>query len=269
MFVALSGAAFAQSASEVPLPRERPAPALSAPMPVEMPSAIAASASEAPTSLPAPSSLEPPSSAEAVSSTEPASSASSAPPPPPQIHQTACPSVLNGQVTAKTLPPIHEGECGTTSPLSIEAITANGRSISLSPPLTTDCGMATALPVWLSAVDSYAQVHEHTGIKSVDLGPGYECRRVDGLATGGLSDHAFADAADLMEMTLEDGQKISIAPGFNGTEAQGHDILHFARDAACTNFTTVLSTDADSFHQDNMHMDLDCHGKACTIRLCQ
>jgi hypothetical protein len=32
---------------------------------------------------------------------------------------------------------------------------------------------------------------------------------------------------------------------------------------------TVLSPDADSFHQDNLHLDLGCHGKLCTARLCQ
>lgn len=266
MFVALSGAAFAQNAGDVPLPRERPVTTSSAPMPVEMPSAIAASSAPSSASeLEAPSSLEPPSSAEPVSS----EASSSAPPPPPEIHQTACPAVLSGEVTAKTLPPIHDGQCGTTSPLSLEAISANGRPIPLTAPIVTDCGMATALPGWLSAVDTYADVHEHTRIKAIDLGNGYECRNVDNLPTGGLSDHSFADATDLMGFTLEDGRKISIAPGFNGTQAQGHDILHFARDAACTAFTTVLSPDADGFHQNNMHLDLDCHGKACTIRLCQ
>ncbi len=238
-------------------------------MPVEMPSAIAAS-SVPPSALEAPSSLEPPASLEPPSSLEPAPSAeASAPPPPPQIHQTACPAMLSGEVTAKALPPIHDGQCGTTSPLSLEAISANGRSIPLTQPIITDCGMATALPGWLSAVDTYADVHEHTRIKAVDLGNGYECRNVDNLPTGGLSDHAFADATDLMGFTLDDGRKIAIAPGFNGSEAQGHDILHFARDAACTAFTTVLSPDADGFHQNNMHMDLDCHGKGCTVRLCE
>jgi len=73
----------------------------------------------------------------------------------------------------------------------------------------------------------------------------------------------------VMGFVLEDGRTIAIDPGFNGTPEQGRDILHFARDSACTHFMTVLSPDADSFHQNNMHLDLACHGKMCTTRLCQ
>jgi hypothetical protein len=97
----------------------------------------------------------------------------------------------------------------------------------------------------------------------------YDCRNVDHEKTGNLSFHAFADALDLMGFTLADGRTVSIAPGYDGTAEQGHDILHFAHDAACTHFMTVLGPDADAFHQDNMHIDLGCHGKLCSARLCE
>lgn len=176
---------------------------------------------------------------------------------------------MNGAVTAKSLPPIHEGQCGIQSPLSVTAITANGRSIPLSAPAITDCGMATALPAWVEEVDSYLVAHDKTKIDKINISTNYECRNVDHAKVGNLSFHAFADALDIMGFTLGDGRTISIAPGFNGTPEQGRDILHFARDAACTHFMTVLSPDADAFHQDNMHLDLACHGKMCTSRLCE
>jgi hypothetical protein len=176
---------------------------------------------------------------------------------------------MNGQVTAKPLPPIHEGQCGLQSPLSLEAISANGRSIPLNAPVTTDCGMASALPGWLGDVDAYVAAHEKTRIKTLVVGTGYDCRNVDHAAVGNLSFHAFADAIDVIGFTLEDGRTVSIAPGFNGTPAQGHDILQFARDAACTRFMTVLGPDADAFHQDNLHLDLACHGNSCAARLCE
>lgn len=72
-----------------------------------------------------------------------------------------------------------------------------------------------------------------------------------------------------MGFELGDGRTIRIAPGWNGTTEEGRDILHFARDTACGHFTTVLGPDADAFHQDNLHLDLACHGKACSVRLCQ
>jgi hypothetical protein len=197
------------------------------------------------------------------------SSSEEPPPPPPRDYQVACPALMSGQVTGKNLPPIHEGQCGIQSPLEISAVSANGRSIPLNAKVITDCGMATAFPAWVAEVDSYLKAHDKTAIDTINLSTSYQCRNVDNAKTGNLSFHAFADALDVMGFKLEDGRTISIAPGFNGTPGQGRDILHFARDAACTHFMTVLSPDADSFHQDNMHLDLACHGKLCTARLCE
>ena len=176
---------------------------------------------------------------------------------------------MNGEVTGKAIPPIHEGQCGLQSPLSIEAVSANGRSIPLNAPVITDCGMATAFPAWVAEVDSYLKAHDKTQIKTINLSTNYQCRNVDNAKVGNLSFHAFADALDVMGFTLADGRTISISPGYKGTPEQGSQILHFAHDSACTHFMTVLGPDADSFHQDNMHLDLACHGKMCTARLCQ
>jgi hypothetical protein len=187
----------------------------------------------------------------------------------PKIYQTACPAVMDGRVVAKALPPIHEGQCGLQSPLSLEAVAANGRSIPLNAAVTTDCGMATALPAWIEEVDSYIFAHDKTRIETINVSTNYACRNVDNAKTGNLSFHAFADALDIIGFTLADGRTISIEPGWYGTPEQGSQILRFARDSACTHFMTVLGPEADSFHQDNMHLDLACHGKACTTRLCQ
>ena len=42
-------------------------------------------------------------------------------------------------------------------------------------------------------------------------------------------------------------------------------VLH----SVCARFMTVLGPDADAEPQDNMHVDLACHGKSCVSRLCQ
>ena len=47
------------------------------------------------------------------------------------------------------------------------------------------------------------------------------------------------------------------------------NIIHFTHDAACTYFMTVLGPDADKFHQNHFHVDLGCHGKTCTYRICE
>lgn len=265
--------ALALAANDIPLPRERPAQTSAeagVPLPRERPAAMEASSSEpeASSSSAEPgSSVEPDSSSSSASSSEPSSEPP--PPPKPRDYQVACPAVMAGEVSAKSLPPMHEGQCGIQSPLSVEAVSANGRSIPLNAPVITDCGMATALPAWIAEVDSYLLAHDKTQIETINLSTNYACRNVDNAKTGNLSFHAFADALDVIGFTLKDGRTISIAPGYNGTPEQGREILHFARDAACTHFMTVLGPEADSFHQDNMHIDLACHGKSCTSRLCE
>ena len=132
------------------------------------------------------------------------------------------------------------------------------------------CRAALAVSVWRrQSLEPAAREILGSDVGQIDHMGAYACRNVNNGKTGNLSFHAFADALDIMGLTLSDGRRISIAPGFNGTAEQGRDILHFARDAACARFMTVLSPDADSFHQDNLHLDLACHGKACTTRLCQ
>lgn len=268
--------ALALAANDVPLPRERPDPAAatrdasssSVPLPRQRPGEIAA-AEAASSAEPSPASQPSPAWSSSSAEPTPLAPAAAEPPPPPRDYQVACPALLSGQITGRVLPPIHDGQCGIQTPLELSAVTANGRSIALNEKIVTDCGMATAFPAWVAEIDAYVAAHDKTAIATINLSTSYQCRNVDNARTGNLSFHAFADALDVMGFALADGRTISIAPGFNGTPAQGRDILHFARDAACTHFMTVLSPDADSYHQDNLHLDLACHGRQCTARLCE
>ena len=46
-------------------------------------------------------------------------------------------------------------------------------------------------------------------------------------------------------------------------------LLRYAHGAACSHFTTVLGPEANAQHHDHFHVDLGCHGKTCTARLCE
>ncbi len=129
--------------------------------------------------------------------------------------------------------------------------------------------MATALPGWIGDVDRYLLATENTRIATVNVGTGYMCRNVNNGKTGNLSFHAFGDAVDVMGFTLEDGRTIDVKTAWPGTVPDGSQLIRFAHDAACTRFTTVLGPEADAQHQDHLHLDLGCHGKTCTARICQ
>jgi hypothetical protein len=188
----------------------------------------------------------------------------------PRIFQTACPAVILGLVTAKPLPPLSDRTCGERSPLALEAVTLRGRSVPVNGGVITNCQMAMALPRWLDAVDGYVAAHENTHIAAVDVGTSYMCRaRVTGSTNDTPSEHGFADALDVTGFTLEDGRTIRVDTAWPGSDEDGRSLIRFAHDAACTVFTTVLGPEANALHHDHLHVDLGCHGKTCTARLCE
>jgi hypothetical protein len=221
---------------------------------------------EEPPPLPRPRPEAPPQPA-----TEPAGDHESAPAPSqPRLFQTACPAIIDGRVIARPLPPIDDNECGERSPLALEAVTVRGRSVPVTGDAVTNCQTATALSHWLDAVDGYAAAHDKTRIATVDVGTSYMCRaRVTGSANDTPSEHGFADALDVIGFTLEDGRTIRVETAWPGDDDAGRSLIRFAHDAACAAFTTVLGPDANALHHDHLHVDLGCHGKTCTVRLCE
>lgn len=230
------------AAAEVPLPRERPAGEPDAPE----------------TAAP----VEPaePAGAEGQPAREAA---------PPRVYQTACPAVIMGLVEAKTLPPIEAPQCGEHSPLEVTGVLANGRMVKLSSPATLTCEMASALPGWVEDVDGYVFARDNTRVETLTVGTSYMCRNVNNAEGGRLSEHAFANGLDVVGFALEDGRSIAVESGWRGTEAQGSRVLRFAHDAACSRFMTTLGPEANALHRDHLHIDMGCHGKSCSARLCE
>ena len=188
---------------------------------------------------------------------------------PPRVYQTACPAMLLGRVEATMLSPISEEGCGTQSPLSVTGVSANGRMVPFSGAAITDCGMASALPVWIEAIDSWLIARENTQLKEIIVGTSYMCRRVNNAKSGNLSFHAFADALDITGFRLEDGRTVTVEADWTDPDAFEGRFLRYAHGAACSSFTTVLGPEANAQHRDHFHIDLGCHGKSCTARICE
>jgi hypothetical protein len=192
----------------------------------------------------------------------------------PRVYQVACPAVLQGMVEAKALPPIADTpgagqQCGAQSPLTLTGVLTNGRMVPLSAGVTTDCGVASVLPEWISDVDSYLKARENTQVAEVLVGTSYMCRNVNNASGGNLSFHAFADALDVTGFRLDDGRTITVEGDWADALSPEGRLLRYAHDAACSQFTTVLGPEANALHHDHFHVDLGCHGKSCTSRLCE
>ncbi|WDR02021.1 extensin family protein [Devosia algicola] len=186
-----------------------------------------------------------------------------------RVYQTACPAVIRGQVEAKALPPIRDGVCEARSPLSVTGVLANGRMVALSSPIITDCAMASSLPGWAGAIDGYLGAAQNTNLETILVGTSYMCRKRNNAADGLTSEHGFADALDVVGFALGDGTNVKVADDWLPASSAGGRLLRLAHDAACARFTTVLGPEANALHRDHLHLDLGCHGKTCTARLCE
>jgi hypothetical protein len=188
---------------------------------------------------------------------------------PPRVYQSACPAVLMGLVEAEALPPIEEEGCGARSPLSVTGVLANGRMVPFSAPATLDCQMASTLPDWAETVDGYLMAREDTRLTEITVGTSYACRPRNNAQGADISEHGFANALDVAGFVLEDGRSVSVEEGWMPPGSAEGRLLRLAHDAACARFTTVLGPEANAQHEDHLHLDLGCHGAACTARLCE
>lgn len=247
-----------EASTPVPLPRPRPSPE---PAPAaKPPPEPAAPAPQAATPAPASSPAADDAKGKAALQSK------------PRIYQTACPAVIAGLVEAKPLPPIDDngGQCREQSPLSLSALSVNGRMVPLNTPATVNCEMAASLAPWVAEVDNYVAATRKTRIKTVEIGESYVCRprnTPDGDTS--LSEHGRADAVDFVGFALEDGSTLEVGRDYGSADAATSRTLRFIHDNACTRFTTVLGPEANALHHDHFHLDLGCHGAACTYRLCE
>ncbi|ODT70333.1 MAG: hypothetical protein ABS75_13085 [Pelagibacterium sp. SCN 63-23] len=190
-------------------------------------------------------------------------------PVPDRIYQTACPALLSGAVIGEMLPPIEEGMCGERSPLLLTGVRANGREIGFSSPVTTNCAMAGALADWVGEVDAYAGAALDSRIGTLQTGTSMMCRNRNGAADGFMSEHGFANALDVVGVTLVDGRSIAVEADWLPAAAPEGKLLRQAHAAACGRFTTVLGPEANAEHEDHLHLDLGCHGQTCTAQICE
>ncbi|MFY8031783.1 MAG: extensin family protein [Devosia sp.] len=279
----LASGAMAQDATveDVPLPKARPVSTSTPPSPADpKPAENTTPGVPLPRERPDPDALKTP---PAETPTEPKTDANddapaddfapdpepAAPTAPQRIYQSACPALLSGQVEGKLLPPLTDKQCGAQSPLSITGVLVNGKLVPVSGGVTTSCGVATALPAWIGAIDGYLFAKENTHVAEVLVGTSYICRNVNNGTSGNLSFHAFADALDIIGFKLEDGRTVTVEAGWSDALSSEGRLLRFAHDAACAQFATTLGPEANVEHSDHLHLDMGCHGKSCTARLCE
>ena len=177
-----------------------------------------------------------------------------------------CRALLAGTATGDRPAPPRQasGQCGYSDGMRL----GSGRRSRFGGNLVTSCPVASALYLWERDVLQLAALrHFGSTVVGVDHAGSYSCRRIYGRADGPLSEHATADAVDILGFRLADGTRIRVLRDWN---AQGPraDFLREVRDGACRLFATTLSPDYNAAHADHLHLDMADRG-AIGWRMCR
>ena len=214
-----------------PLPKPRPADA-----PVTEPEGPAAA-------KPAPAATD-----------KPAEQATSPPAPPAPPPPSACRLALTDAIAiAPSIPDIKgPGECGGEDLVRLEAVVLpDKRRVSIKPVATLRCKMASAIADWIRT--DVAPLAASLGSVVSDLNnlDSFECRGRNGIAGAKMSEHGRANALDVHDLKLANGQSITFTD-----RTVPRDVRETVLHSMCARFTTVLGPGSDGYHEDHIHLDL-------------
>jgi hypothetical protein len=164
-------------------------------------------------------------------------------------------------------PPAAAEGCGIDAPVRLSSITADGSAVSLPDHPLVACEFAAVLADYVRLIVApLSQATLHARVVAIETGPGYTCRTQDHIAGAKISAHAKGLAVDFMAITLADKRRILVERQTGADEAS---YFRAIRTAACGWFTTVLGPGSDSFHANNMHLDIEQHSASSSYRICQ
>jgi hypothetical protein len=158
--------------------------------------------------------------------------------------------------------------CGIEAPVRLSSITAPGGDVVSLPdrPLVA-CEFAAVLADYVRLIVApLGQAMLGAKVAAIETGPGYTCRTQDRIAGAKISAHGHGLAVDFITIALADKRLVLIERQTGANEAA---YFRAVRTAACGWFTTVLGPGSDSFHANNMHLDIEQHGASGSYRICQ
>ncbi|MGH6826449.1 extensin family protein [Methyloceanibacter sp.] len=122
-----------------------------------------------------------------------------------------CKELLTGDpLDYEVLPPIKEGICGTPAPVLLRAVGTDPK-VSIDPPATLSCPMADVLGEWLrDTVQPKAKKLFGSTVAKIQNASSYVCRNRYGGGTTPLSEHALANALDVSEFVLANGERVTV-----------------------------------------------------------
>jgi len=119
------------------------------------------------------------------------------------------------------------------------------------------CPLAQTFAAWARhGVLPAARVYLRSEVIRIESFGTYNCRNINGAATGRLSQHAYANAVDVAAFVLADGRRITVLGGWNGPDEDVRRFLRVIHDSGCKRFRTTLGPDYNSVHANHFHFDM-------------
>jgi hypothetical protein len=176
--------------------------------------------------------------------------AEQAAPPPP----SACRLALTEEIAiAPSIPDIRgPGDCGGEDLVRLEAVLLPDKGrVSVNPAAILRCPMASAIAAWIRTDVVPLAASLGSDISNLDNFDSFECRGRNRMVGGKMSEHGRANALDVRDFKLANGQSISLTDRtVSRTFREG--VLH----SMCARFSTVLGPGSDGYHEDHIHLDL-------------
>lgn len=142
--------------------------------------------------------------------------------------------------------------CGAERPLALLALPQAVEVVGTA--VLVRCAAALALARWVEeVVVPSAMLHLDTAVDGLLVSTTYQCR--DRRGGGTPSQHAFANAVDVMGVTFANGSSMLIQERPDSAEPV-RAFQAAIRGGACAYFTTVLGPTTDAAHGDHLHLDL-------------
>ena len=129
-------------------------------------------------------------------------------------------------------------------------------SVRFSQSFVASCPLAIAWVMYeRHALQPAAQAIMGSRVAQVNHVGSFACRNVYGRETGRRSEHATAEALDVVGFQFENGQQISLINDWDDAGNAGK-FLRAARDGACDTFGNVLGPEYNAAHADHFHLGM-------------
>ncbi len=153
-------------------------------------------------------------------------------------------------------PSIKNGRCGTAAPIHFKGF-GTRHSVSISPPATLNCKATAVIAHWMNKkVQPLAMRLLGSPIAKIHNISSYNCRNRYGRKNGRISEHAYANALDIMAFTTQKGEKIDLLKHFYADNEKGQFLRTVHKLACKDKFGTVLGPEANAAHKNHFHLDL-------------